>query len=97
MYDNHQMRLYKIYIDQIVHDQMIYEHKFFHQMVIEKKEMIFHSMDYQKYRLMMNYQYRMQLLVQYNYEEDYFHKLKIHRMIEETKINKIFLSLLFLC
>ncbi len=41
MYDNHQMQLYKIYNDHIVHDQEIYEHKFYHQMVIKKKEMKF--------------------------------------------------------
>jgi hypothetical protein len=34
---------------------------------------------------MMNYQHQMQLLVQRNYEENYFHKLKTRMKIEETR------------
>ncbi len=92
MYDNHQMQLYKIYIDQFVHDQMIYEHKFYHQILIEKKEKRFHWMDYKEYKLMMNYHHQMLLLVQYNYEENCFHKLKIRMKIEETKKIKYLIS-----
>ena len=35
--------------------------------------------------LMENYQYHERLLHQYNYSEHYFHKLKIHNSLEETR------------
>jgi hypothetical protein len=85
MYDNHQMQLYKINIHQFVHDQMIYEHKFYHQMMIKKKVKRFHLMDYREYKLRMDYQHQMLLLGQCNYEENCFHKLKIRMKIEETR------------
>jgi hypothetical protein len=34
---------------------------------------------------MLDYQRQMQLLVQCNYEENYFRKLKIHMKIEQTR------------
>jgi hypothetical protein len=51
---------------------------------IERVTPRFLEMDYQVNMSKENYQHRMQLLDRCSYEENCFHKLKIHKLIEET-------------